>query len=75
MITLFHGSNTIITSIDLSQCNPYKDFGKAFYLTTDRAQALNVANARVDFFGGAPVVNAFSFDDSLLKNGLLSLVV
>lgn len=72
MMTLYHGSNTIITSIDLSQCNPYKDFGRAFYLTTDRTQALDVANARVDFFGGAPVVNAFCFDESLLQNGMLS---
>ncbi len=33
MITLYHGSNTKVTHIALSQCNPYKDFGQAFYLT------------------------------------------
>ena len=75
MITLYHGSNTIISNIDLTQCNPYKDFGQAFYLTTDKEQALNVANARVDFFGGTPVINSFCFDENLLVNGSLSFKV
>ena len=43
MITLYHGSNTIVSNIDLTQCNPNKDFGQAFYLTTDKEQALDVA--------------------------------
>jgi hypothetical protein len=72
MITLYHGSNTIVSNIDLTQCNPYKDFGQAFYLTTDKEQALDVANARVDFFGGVPIVNSFCFDENLLLNGALS---
>ena len=29
MIRLYHGSNVIIKEIDLTQCNPYKDFGQA----------------------------------------------
>lgn len=33
MITLYHGSNVRIESIDLGKCKPYKDFGKGFYLT------------------------------------------
>lgn len=31
---LYHGSNQEISTIDLSKCRPYKDFGKGFYLTT-----------------------------------------
>ena len=58
MITLYHGSNIRISNIDLARCNPYKDFGQAFYLTTVREQAMDVALARVDIFGGEPVVNA-----------------
>ena len=69
---LYHGSNTNIEQIDLRRCNLYKDFGQAFYLTEDRAQALVVANARVSLFGGEPVVNEYEFDDSLVENGLLS---
>lgn len=59
MITLYHGSNIRIDKIDLSHCNPYKDFGQAFYLTSDKAQAQDVALARVDIFGGEPVVNEY----------------
>ena len=66
MITLYHGSNVRIEKIDLAMCNPYKDFGQAFYLTADKAQAIDVANARVDIFGGEPMVNEFSFEEALL---------
>lgn len=72
MIILFHGSNVKIEKIDLSLCNPYKDFGQAFYLTTDKAQAMDIANARVDILGGEPEVNAFCFDEKLLTDGTLS---
>ena len=72
MITLYHGSNVRITDIDLKQCNPYKDFGQAFYLTTDKDQATEVALARVDIFGGEAIVNAYRFNEHLLKDGTLS---
>ena len=72
MITLFHGSNVLIADIDLKLCNPYKDFGQAFYLTTERDQAAEVALARVDIFGGEPIVNIYHFDEHLLKDGALS---
>lgn len=75
MITLYHGSNIKITDIDLSLCNPYKDFGQAFYLTTVKEQAMDVALARVDIFGGEPIVNEFRFDENLLKDGTLTFKV
>ncbi len=71
MIKLYHGSNTKITKINLEQCNPYKDFGQAFYLTDNKEQAMGIAQARVDFFGGTPVVNTFSFQEILLENDSL----
>ena len=71
MIEFYHGSNVKITDIDLDQCNPYKDFGQAFYLTTETNQAMDVALAHVDIFGGEPVVNAYCFDESLLNDGTL----
>ena len=74
MIKLYHGSNVKITEIDLSQCNPYKDFDQAFYLTTELSQAMDVANARVDIFGGDPMVNTYSFDEALLTDGTLSFM-
>ena len=72
MITLYHGSNVRITDIDLSQCNPYKDFGQAFYLTTEQKQAMEMAFAKVDIFGGSPIVNKYCFDEKLLADGTLS---
>ena len=72
MMTLYHGSNVRIEDIDLIQCNPYKDFGQAFYLTADKNQALDVANARVDIFGGEPFVNVFHFDEALLVDGTMT---
>lgn len=72
MITLYHGSNLQVVHIDLAQCNPYKDFGQAFYLSADKSQAMRIAMARVDIFGGEPIVNTYSFDEQLTKNGTLS---
>ena len=74
MITLYHGSNVRISEIDLSKCNPYKDFGQAFYLTTEKSQAIDIANARVDIFGGEPIVNIFRFDEHKLADGSLSFM-
>ena len=70
---LYHGSNTTINDIDLNKCHLYKDFGQAFYLTDDKNQAMNVANARVDIFGGKPVVSSYHFDERLFADGTLSL--
>ena len=72
MIKLYHGSNVKITEIDLLQCSPYKDFGQAFYLTAKRNQAMDVAIARADIYGGEPIVNVFCFDETLLDDGGLT---
>ena len=71
MITLYHGSNVRITGIDLNQCSPYKNFCKAFYISDKQEQTMDVATARVDIFGGEPVVNAYRFDETLLSDGTL----
>ena len=71
MIMLYHGSNVQISEINLALCNPYKDFGQAFYLTANASQAMDVANARVDIFGGSPIVHAFTFQEQMLTDGTL----
>ena len=38
-LLLHHGSYAPVEKIDLSMCQPGKDFGKGFYLTTDFPQA------------------------------------
>lgn len=72
MIKLFHGSNVLIGQINLSMCHPYKDFGQAFYLTESIEQAKEMSNARVDIFGGVPIVNTFIFNEKLLSDGSLT---
>ena len=63
---LYHGSTTEITSIDLSRSRPNKDFGRAFYLSADKQQALEMASFKADIEDTAPVLNTFNFDDSAL---------
>ncbi|WP_348716765.1 DUF3990 domain-containing protein [uncultured Alistipes sp.] len=40
---LYHGTNTEFSTIDLTKSNPYKDFGRGFYLTDIREQAEQLA--------------------------------
>ena len=40
---LYHGSNINITEIDLGISKVGKDFGCGFYLSADKAQALELA--------------------------------
>lgn len=72
---LYHGANVEIESIDLSKSKPYKDFGKGFYLSADKNQAMRLAKQRVSIeLKGKPVVSCFSFDEALLENGDLSVL-
>ena len=56
MIKLYHGTNTPFDAIDLRQSKRYKDFNRAFYLSKEPSQALEMANNKVDFLGGEPGV-------------------
>ena len=61
---LYHGSNIAIESIDLKKSKRYKDFGRAFYLSSEREQALKMAKAKTVQFGGEAIVTAFEYDDN-----------
>lgn len=76
MIELYHGSNVAIDTIDLSLCNPNKDFGRGFYLTDIQEQAALMAVRRTRIAGcGHPVVSTFAFDERLLRDGMLNVKV
>ena len=63
---LFHGSNKEISSIDLSKCGKYKDFGQGFYLTSIRQQAVDWAKKITKRFGiGRAILNRYEFDNNL----------
>ena len=70
---LYHGTNIEITQVDLMRCKPFKDFGRAFYLSEVRSQAVEVALSRTSFFGGNPMVHEFEFDETLLDSGNLKV--
>lgn len=60
---LYHGSNLRIDEIDLAKSKPYKDFGKGFYLSADRNQAMEMAGFKSLISGGDPIVTRFEFDE------------
>ena len=68
MIKLYHGTNTTFDKVELDKCLPYKDFGRRFYLTTIRTQALARAKNKCNFEGGAPTILAYQFDEKELAN-------
>jgi len=44
---LYHTSYTIVNKINLSLCKHQNDFGRGFYLTTSKEQALRFVNAAI----------------------------
>ena len=52
---LYHGSNQLITRIDLSKSKDFKDFGRGFYLTKDYTRAVAMAQRTTAIIGeGCP---------------------
>lgn len=64
---LYHGSIVDIQHIDLNISKPNKDFGRAFYLSADYDQAMEMAQFKAEFAETEPVVNVYEFDESLLQ--------
>ena len=61
---LYHGTNAPFESIDLSRSKPNKDFGRGFYLSANKEQALEMAKAKVDQLeSGTPTVMAYEVDE------------
>lgn len=76
MMTLYHGTNLDFSDIDLNKCRPNKDFGRGFYLTDIRKQALDMAIRRCEFEqAGAPIVQAYEFDELLLQDGTMNVKI
>ena len=66
-MTLYHGSTVDIPHVDLAKSKPNKDFGRAFYLSVDEQQALELAQFRAEFEETTPVVNVYEFDEALFE--------
>lgn len=61
---LFQGTNVDFDKIDISKSNPWKDFGKGFYLTDICEQALKMGRKKALIFGGSPIVQNMSLTKS-----------
>jgi hypothetical protein len=72
-MTLYHGSDSWIEKIDLTRCEPFKDFGRGFYTTTICHHAKERANAVAESHKTKPVVTTFSFDETVFVNGNISV--
>lgn len=70
---LYHGTVYDITEIDLSKSNSAKDFGKGFYLSSDKLQAERWAAFKSIQLNGTPKVYVFEFNEYLFENSELSV--
>ena len=65
---LYHGSNVEVIKPDLDYSNRTRDFGKGFYLTTDKEQAQTWAEKKtLKIASGIPVVSVFEIDESFFE--------
>jgi hypothetical protein len=68
-ITLYHGSNQIFNTVDLSKSRDRRDFGRGFYLTTLQEQAEAWAvNMYIRYGGIGEFIYVFEFEESIELN-------
>lgn len=72
---LYHGTTVDIEKIDLQKSKPNKDFGKGFYLSADKEQAVAMADYKSAQIEGISVVNAFEFDERNLEDTSLKVKI
>ena len=73
---LYHGSNVKIEVPNLEKSKPYKDFGRGFYLSADKNQALRMAEQKtLQLLIGEPIVSEFDFDETLLQSNELKVKI
>lgn len=63
-IKVYHGSYTEVRKPDLNKCKDGKDFGKGFYITTDKQQAIKFSKLIADRYNvGFGVLNEYLLSD------------
>jgi len=63
----YHGTNTIITRVDLSLSRNRTDFGKGFYLAGKADTAQSWATRRAMISDGVPTILRYEFADDLFN--------
>ena len=59
----------------MTKTRPNKDFGRGFYLTEDKEQAMRMALQKVVQSDGTPTVNVYEFDESHLHDDNLHVKI
>ena len=72
---LYHGSYIKIDKIDLAKAKPYKDFGRAFYLTKFYEQAKKWADRLSKKHETESIVTEFEFDEYAYEDDSLKVQV
>lgn len=72
---LYHGTTVNIDKIDLQKSKPNKDFGKGFYLSADKDQAMAMASYKSEQIGGTSVLNAYEFDEAVLTDNSVKVKI
>lgn len=75
MITLYHGSGVEVRRVSLAKCRTRTDFGKGFYTTTNKDQAVKWATLKKERSGTSTgVVSVFEVDEAVLADGILTVL-
>jgi len=60
---VYHGSDTLVTVIDLQKCKPNRDFGRGFYVTKLLSQAESMAKRVARYSKRTPVITEYKFSE------------
>ncbi|MDR1022080.1 MAG: DUF3990 domain-containing protein [Prevotellaceae bacterium] len=72
---VYHGSYTAIHEIDLTKCEPKRDFGRGFYVTKLREQAEIFAVRKGNRKHTESVITEFEFDEDVYENDDFKILV
>ncbi|KAA6322579.1 hypothetical protein EZS27_027892 [termite gut metagenome] len=71
---VYHGSDTLISVIDLQECKPNRDFGRGFYVTKLHSQADDMAIRVTQYSKKSPVVTEYEFDEYAFEDNELKVL-
>jgi hypothetical protein len=71
---IYHGSYTAIHEIDLTKCEPKRDFGRGFYGTKLREQAETFAMRKGNRKHTESVITEFEFDEDVYEDSDFKVV-
>ena len=68
-MTLYHGSNVLVSNPKILVTNRMLDFGAGFYATSNREQAEKWAKTQtIRRENGSPIISIFDFDEEVLQD-------